>query len=161
MRHLTASFLVIASLIALSAPAAAQLKGSIGVGAVGASGDLEDIADYGATLRGQIGTSIPVFDIHAQVGVTYLQSGLGTLLENSGIPVDTDDFTFYHVGAGARLPIGPVFLGANALFFGGDTEEGLAFVPEIGFYIWKLEAVADMRVEEEVRWISGRIGWVF
>jgi hypothetical protein len=67
----------------------------------------------------------------------------------------------YHAGAGARLGLGFLWVGANAAYFFGDGEEGVGFFPEVGVKIWRLEGVLDFRVDGDEKWGAARVGFRF
>lgn len=136
------------------AGAQAQTYTSLGLGVVMPRGDLEDVYDAGLTFRGQRGVSLVLVDVHVQVGVTSFVL--------AGEPSSGDDeATVYHAGAGARLGLGPFWVGANGAYFFGDGEDGVGFFPEVGLRLWRLEAVADYRVDEGRQWLAARLGWRF
>ena len=153
----------------LSAPAllSAQVGVNIGVGGTGAIGTFEELADYGFTARGQVGLPVLSFlDVHTQGGWTWMESAVGSALNRFGVAellgADVESsFTFWHVGAGARASLGPLFIGANGLYFVGDTDEGLGFVPEARIKLGRFELVADHRMDGELKWWAARLGFRF
>ena len=164
----TARTLLLCSAL-LSAPTllSGQVGANIGIGGAGAIGTLDELADYGVTARGQIGLPVLSFlDVHTQFGWTWMESAVGSALNRFGVAelLGTDfesSFTFWHIGAGARASLGPLFIGANGLYFVGDTDEGLGFVPEAGIRLGRFELVADHRMDGELKWWAARLGFNF
>ena len=156
MKMLTRAFPLLILAFALGAPQAdAQIYGSAGVGAAKPFGDFKDVADLGITFRGQAGISLWIADVHLQTGVTSFTAA-------DGVPEDEDDnLNIYHAGAGARVGLGFLWVGANAAYFFGDGEKGIGFFPEVGAKIWRLEVVGDVRVDGSEKWAAARVGFWF
>lgn len=153
-----AVFLAVALLVAapfVGQDLQAQFYGSLGGGIAKATGDFSDNYDMGLTFRGQAGISLAIVDAHLQTGVTSF--GVADDPDNP----DADDVNIYHAGIGARVGLGFVFIGANAAYFFGDGEDGIGLFPEIGVRIWRLEAVADYRIDGDENWGAVRLNWRF
>lgn len=133
--------------------AEAQTYGSIAFGAAKPVSDFGDLYDTGYTTRGQVGYSLTVLDVHVQTGYSRFPA--------SGDSSDLDDLSVYHAGAGARLGLGFIWVGANAAYFFGDGEKGVGFFPELGVKIWRLEGVLDFRVDGDEKWGAARVGFRF
>ena len=139
------------------APAAleAQLYKSIGAGVAIPVGDYADSFERGYTVRAQVGFSLTAVGIHAQAGWSRFPA-----IQTGDIGLADDDI--YHVAAGARVGLGILWVGANAGLFGGDDDhDGLAFFPEVGVGLGPLEAVADLRISGDTRWLGLRVGLRF
>lgn len=120
----------------------AQLSTSIGAGVAGGLGDFGDAYDSGWTLRGQAGLNLLLAGLHAQAGVTRLDGTEGR-----------DGTTIFQGGIGGRLGVGLFFVGANANYYIGDAiENGVGFAPEVGLSFLMLEAVADIRLDDDHMW---------
>ena len=156
MKSLIRSLPLALALVSLGTSGAeAQLYGSAGLGAAKPYGDFQDKADLGLTFRGQAGLSLWLVDAHLQTGVT-------TFTAADDVPEGDDgNLNIYHAGAGARLGLGFVWVGANAAYFFGDGEDGVGYFPEVGVKFWHLEAVADVRLDGDEKWWSARIGYRF
>ena len=140
----------------LGAPGAeAQAYGSLGLGAAKPFGDFKDVADLGLTFRGQAGVRLWIFDAHLQTGATTFTAA------DDVSESDDDNRTIYHAGAGARLGLGFLWVGANAAYFFGDGEKGIGFFPEVGAKIWRIEIVGDVRIDGDEKWAAARIGYRF
>ena len=141
-------------LFALVTPGAeAQVYSSFGLGLASPVGDLGDTHDVGITTRGQVGLSLLIADVHLQTGWTSFSA--------SGDSPAEKDFSTFHAGAGARVGLGFIWIGANAAYFFGDGEEGVGFLPEAGLRIWHLEGVVDFRVDGDEKWGSARLSYRF
>ena len=132
----------------------AQTYTSLGLGVVFPQRDLADVYDNGLTFRGQAGVSLSLLDVHLQTGVTSFPLADDTMSEG-------DEATVYHVGAGARLGLGFLWVGANGGYFFGDGDDGVGLFPEAGLRLWRLEAVADYRVDGDQNWLAARLSWRF
>jgi hypothetical protein len=148
--------LLLALALGLSAaPLSAQTYGSLGLGAAVPTGDFGDIYDTGYTIRGQAGVSLVLADVHLQTGVSRFSG------QEIAAGESTDDIAVYHAGAGARLGLGLIWVGANAAYFFGDGDDGVGFFPEVGVGIGPIEVVADYRIDGDFRWLALRGGWRF
>ena len=128
-----------------------NLVSSVGLGAVLALGESENVIDDGYTVRGQVGKSFGLVSVHGQTGWTRLLAATDGLAE--------EDLDLWHVGAGGRIGFGPLFAGVNAFYNFGDTnEDGFDLVPEAGLRFWRLEFVSDVRFDH---WVAFRLGYVF
>lgn len=134
--------------------AEAQLRASIGAGVAAPYGDFGDVFDTGFTLRGQAGLSLALVEAYGQAGWSRFSYG-------GGGDISVDDANIYHAGAGARVGLGIIWIGANAAYFFGDGEGGLGFFPEVGVGFWRLEVVADTRVDGDEKWAAARVGFRF
>lgn len=56
------------------------------------------------------------------------------------------------------MGLGFLWVGANAAYFFGDGDRGLGFFPELGVKIWRVEGVADFRVDGDEKWGAARVG---
>ncbi len=150
--------IALAALVAVTALAAtdahAQITGSLGVGIVHPMGDFGDNLDRGFTARGQVGLSLLLASVHAQVGLNHFP---GKDVAN----VTGSSANIYHAGVGGRLGLGLIFVGANANYFFGDGENGVGYVPEVGIGLLKLEVVADARIDGDAKWVGLRAGLRF
>lgn len=142
---------------AMVAPAtlSAQLQTSLGVGLAIPVGDFGDAFERGYTVRGQVGLSMIAVGVHAQAGWSRfpaIQQG----------DIELADADIYHLVAGARFGLGPLWVGGNGgYFYGDDDQEGIAFFPEVGAGLGPLEAVADLRVGGDARWLGLRVALRF
>jgi hypothetical protein len=133
----------------------AQIQTSIGAGIAVPTGDFGDVADNGYTVRGQLGVSLLLASVHAQVGWTRFPGP-----EIAGI--EADDADIWHAGVGGRFGLGLFWVGLNAAYFGGDGEDdGLGFFPEVGLGLGPLEAVADYRIDGDAKWLGLRAALKF
>lgn len=146
-----AALALVLSLI-LAPRAEAQVYGSVALGAAAPVGDFGDLYDVGYTARGQVGLSLIFVDAHLQTGWSMFPAG-----GDSGV----DDVNIYHAGAGARLGLGFLWVGANAAYFFGDGKDGIGFFPELGAKIWRVEGVLDFRVDGDEKWVAARVGLRF
>lgn len=133
----------------------AQFYGSVGGGVAWPQGDLGKDHDTGFTLRGQGGISLAIVEAHVQAGMSRF-----SVVENPKDP-EADDANIYHAGVGARVGLGFIFIGASAAYFSGEGESGMGYFPEIGLRFWRLEAVADYRVDGNENWSALRLNWRF
>ena len=137
----------------LSPAAEAQVYSSAALGVAKPTGDFGDLYDLGLTYRGQVGISLLFADVHLQTGWTDLA------------PVEDyaegKDLNIYHAGAGARVGLGFLWVGANAAYFFGDGEKGLGLFPEVGLKVWRLEGVVDYRIDGDENWGAARVGFRF
>jgi len=139
---------------ALFAPGAqAQTYGSIGFGAAKPVSDLGDLYNTGYTVRGQVGFSLVFLDAHIQTGWTNFP------VASKGS--DLDNLNIYHAGAGARLGLGFIWVGANGAYFFGDGDQGIGWFPELGLKFWKVEGVVDFRIDGDEKWGAARVGLRF
>lgn len=139
--------------VLLSPGAEAQTYGSIGFGPAKPMSDSGDLYDTGYTTRGQIGISLALLDAHIQAGWTTFPA--------AGNASDLDDLNIYHAGAGARVGLGFIWVGANAAYFFGDGESGVGWFPEVGVKFWRLEGVVDYRIDGDEQWGAARLGFRF
>ena len=144
--------------VALLIPTAAQaqLQTSLAAGIATPTGDFGDLYDQGYTVRGQVGLSLLFASVHAQVGVSRFSAD-----PNSLALLTDNNLNVYHYGVGARAGVGLLWVGANAAYFSGDTDDGLGFFPEIGVGFLMFEAVADMRIDGDQKWYGLRAGLRF
>lgn len=153
--RLAVSGLVLALVLAPAA-LSGQTYGSIGVGVAAPAGTLADFYDPGFTIRGQAGLSLVLVDIHVQTGYTSFRGKEGTVL---GQPVTLPDIDSFHAGAGARLGLGFLWVGANAAyFFAEEFGKEIKLFPEAGLGLGPLEVVADYTLGDQ-NWLSLRLGW--
>lgn len=163
------SALALAAALALLIPGQAQgqLYTSLGGGVATPVGDFGDVADPGFTLRGQLGLSLVLADVHLQAGVSRFP---GASFEFDGETFEIDEnFTQYHLGAGGRFGLGLIWVGATGVFMFGDGVEeveeydidGLAFLPEVGVGLGPIEVVADYLIQSDVNWIGLRAAFKF
>lgn len=147
-----------ALLAMLVQPGAARGQGysSIGAGVVVPTSGLADLYDRGYTLRGQTGLSLVFLDAHIQTGYTAMGGKTVTI---AGQTETFEDIDFFHVGLGARVGLGVVWVGANAAYFFGDLADGLGFFPEAGVGLGPVEVVADYRLDGDANWLGVRLGW--
>jgi hypothetical protein len=132
----------------------AQTYYSLGLGVVMPQDELSDVYDVGLTFRGQAGLSLAMLGAHIQTGVTSFSFA-------DDVTSGDEEATVYHVGAGARLGIGFLWVGANGAYFFGDGEDGVGYFPEVGLKLWRLEVVADYRVDSDQTWLATRLAWRF
>jgi hypothetical protein len=152
----TVALLLLAGAPFLGQTAQGQLYSSLGLGVVSPQGDFGDYYDMGVTFRGQAGISIlSILDAHLQTGVTSF------VLSDDYEGSDGEDANVYHAGVGARVGLGFIFVGGNAAYFFGDGESDLGLFPEVGVKIWRLEAVADYRIDGDENWGAVRLAWRF
>jgi hypothetical protein len=144
------SLILLLALVAAGAsPAHAQIgtTTSIGVGWATPQGDLDDAVDDGYTVRAQLGLSaLGLIQIHGQGGWTRFGAGSES----------ADDVDLLHAGVGARVGLGLVFVGANAVYFFGDGDDEVGFFPEIGVSLLMLELVADYNFSADRDWFAVR-----
>ena len=148
------SLLFVALVLPLSpahARAQMDLVSSVGVGAVIAVGESENVVDDGYTVRGQVSKHFGLFSAQGQTGWTRLQAATNGTAES--------DLDLWHAGVGGRVHLGPVFAGVNAFYNFGDTvDEGFDLIPEAGVAFWRLELVTDVRLDD---WVALRVDFVF
>lgn len=153
-RTISVSAAALAAALLLLGPAAAeaQISTSISGGPAGPTGDAADLAETGFTVQGRAGLSLILAGLHANAGFTRL-SGKDSF----------DDADFFNVGAGAKVGLGPLFwVGANANYYaGGDIDNEVGIVPEVGASIGPLEAVADFKITGDINFWSLRVGLSF
>ncbi|MDT8369064.1 MAG: hypothetical protein RQ745_07640 [Longimicrobiales bacterium] len=158
MRAPSPFFVLGATLLALalfSTPADAQFSRSIGAGLAVPTGDLADTHDRGFTVRAQYGTlGLGLIDVHMQGGYSRFEA-------DPGASPTPDEFDTGHIGPGVRVNSGTIFFGGNALFFFGDGDEEVAFVPEVGINLLLVEIVADYRFTGDAEWVGIRAGVKF
>lgn len=154
-RWLTRTVLALLGVLVLGGTEAqAQFTLGLGGGIAQPMGDFGDVVDRGITARGQLGLSLLLAGAHAQVGVTRFPGA-----EIGG--VNADDATILHAGVGGRLGLGLIFVGLNGLYFFGDGDDGVGYVPEVGISLIKLEVVADGRLDGDQKWVGLRAGLKF
>lgn len=149
MPKLAVSAIAAVLLLLAAVPAHAQLgtSTSIGVGWATPQGDLDDVVDDGYTVRGQLGLSaLGLVQVHGQGGWTRFDAGSES----------SDDFDLFHAGVGARVGLGLVFVGANAVYFFGDGDDEVGFFPEVGVSLLMLEIVADYNFSADRDWFAIR-----
>lgn len=142
------------------APAAAsgQTHPSIGAGITVPASDFADLYDNGYTVRGQVSLDLPVVEAHIQGGWSRF---VGKQVTGGTDPETLDDANVYHAGAGARVGLGVLFVGANAVYFFGDLDEGFGFLPEAGVGVGPIEFVADYRADGDANWFGIRAALKF
>ena len=131
-----------------------QINASLGAGVAVPTGDFGDLQDNGYTVRGQLGLSLLLASVHAQVGWTRFPSKDLAALELTDVDI-------YHAGVGARFGLGLFWLGLNAAYFSGDGEDGAGVFPEVGVGLGPIEAVADYRVDGDAKWLGVRAALKF
>lgn len=152
MSLLRGALLALVLSVAFSPRAEAQVYGSVAFGPAKPVGDFNDLYDVGYTTRGQVGLSLIFLDAHLQTGWSRFPAGGDS---------DLEDLNIYHAGAGARVGLGFLWVGANAAYFFGDGEDGIGFFPELGAKIWRVEGVVDYRVDGDEKWAAARVGFRF
>ncbi len=141
MNSIARSLLGLVTLVALSAvPGAAQTYSSIGVGIATPTGDFSTFYDNGYTVRGQVGLSLVLADVHVQTGWTRFP-----FTEEAG-GSDGGNIDVYHAGVGARVGLGVIWVGANGAYFFGEGDNEIGFFPEVGVGLGPIEVVADYRL---------------
>jgi hypothetical protein len=158
--------LVLAVLLALPGQGQAQIYTSVGAGVANPMGDFGDLADSGFTLRGQAGLSLVLADVHLQAGYSRFP-GREFTFGGDTFEVE-EDFNQFHVGAGGRLGLGLIWVGASGVYMFGDgidevdfSSDGIAFLPEIGVGLGPIEVVADYLLHSDVNWIGLRAAFKF
>ena len=133
--------------------ARAQIYTSVGVGGVQPIGDFDDLFDRGFTVRGQAGLSLLLAGAHVQAGWSNFEADI-----DSG---SSESANIYHAGIGGRVGMGLFWVGANGAYFFGDGESGVGYFPEVGLGLMNFEAVADVRVDGNEKWVSLRAALKF
>lgn len=153
--RLAVSGLVVALVLAPAA-LSGQTYSSLGVGVAAPAAGFADGWDPGYTIRGQAGLSLVLVDIHVQTGYTSFRGKEGTAL---GQTVQFPDVDTFHAGAGARVGLGFLWVGANAAyFFAEEFGKEVKLFPEAGLGLGPLEVVADYTLGDQ-NWLSLRVGW--
>lgn len=136
--RLTPSVIFLTLFVAAAAPVTAQVRTSLGGGLAVPTGDLGDVTSPGLTVRGQIGVSLGLVEGHVQAGWSRFPGSMDV-----GDLGDGEDADVWHGGAGLRVGFGMIWVGANALYSFGDTDDGMGFAPEVGVGLGPIEIVAD------------------
>lgn len=142
---------------AMPTPAMAQVETRLAGGIAVPLGDFADTHGRGFTVRGQAGVSLLFVSAHAQAGWSRFPT---RTVATAPTAPEEDAGDLFHTALGARIALGPVFVGGNAAWFYGE-ENGTGFIPEVGLSIFNLEAVADAWLQGDHRWLGVRLGLKF
>lgn len=143
----------VAALAVLPAAGSSQEFAAVGGGVVVPTGSLRERAEQGYTVRGRVGISLGFAHVQLLGGWSRL-AGKDLLVDDIVEP--GEDLDLFHAGVGVRVGLGAIWLGANAADFFGDGDEGIGFIPELGFVVGPFEVVADSRVHGPDTWAAVR-----
>ena len=111
------------------------------------AGDFADRQGTGYTLGAQADFALAVVSIYGDAGWTRFG---GAEFEGE----ETDAIDFFELAGGARLLLGPVFLGGQYGYATGDLEQSI-LRPELGLRIGPLTAFAQYQSLDDTWWSIG------